>query len=453
MGTIQNYIKTSKKQNNDIIYFPLSIHLFIHTFLYILLAIVSLNNSVIATSIISLIIIIYFLVSKPNEHFYFILGFVPFENLARVGEVNVFFLFLLISLGKLIISNKEAKYNVIGIIGFMYLVGIEVFNEINNISMGELINVLIIILYFFFFIALSNVKFYDVSRMIQNYIASYLVVIVQVIVSYGSLNNFMMLVASESEITRFGEEATNLGGAMGLPIYSAIVVSMVTSYYVLNSCLKPFIRGLIILIGLTASLIGILTISRSFLMMMIAYLLIIVLSGSGFYKKKIIKVLSLIFAISLVMYFMYSDIINNLITKFLIRVNYDSGVGIRGEIWGSCFVYLKEHPIGYIFGYGIRSYVNIGLINNLEFKALAHNLYLDSIMSIGLVGVACIFYLLSIFRAKLKNTFNTPVKLISSMPLIVFLVFGFSGLSLNYLKTWIYVLAFIAFTYALPKKQ
>lgn len=429
------------------------IHLAIHALLYMSLAFSSSRESTLLTTGITVTIIIYFLFSKPDEHFFFLVGFVPFEYTAKIGGVNAYFIFLLISSIKLVISNINKRNRIEGIISLFFLVSIEIIREFVFISKGELLIVLSIVVYFCFFILFSDKSFYNTIRIVQNYCLSYIVVIIQVINMYGSLRIFFQVATTDTKIIRFGQEATSIGGAMGIPLYSALVISILLSYYIIRPNLNAKIKLLILTMSIVAVVFGTLTISRSFLLTMLAWLVLLVLSLTDKQRKKVLKILLLIIAISAIIYYVYEDLINGVISDFLYRIRMDSGTGIRGMIWESCYDYLNGHPLGYLFGYGIRNYVEIGFKNNLMFGAMAHNLYIDIIMSIGIVGFICLVYLVNHLKSKVISEFHTKTRIVTATPLLVFLTFGITALSLNNFKTWIYIIMVIIFAYANPKEN
>jgi len=150
-------------------------------------------------------------------------------------------------------------------------------------------------------------------------------------------------------------------------------------------------------------------------------------------------------------YVSQAELVNNITTNYMYRTTYeDAGLGLRGHIFESCFRYLNEHPIGYLVGFGIKNYVQIGESDDFLFSAMAHNLYIDVLMSVGLVGAICLLIMLKILRNKLKNVFHNKMRLITALPLMVFLVYGLTALTLYNMKTWIYIIMLVINIYAFP---
>ena len=425
-----------------------NMHLLIQVLLYILLAISSLSGMNMFNTLTTVLIILYFLLSAPHEHFYFLIGFVPFEQVLRFNNVSAYFILLLISVIKLIYKNKYKKYNISGILCLIYFISIEIFHEVGNISYGELLIVLSTILYFCFFVFLSDDKFYNTTRIVQNFCISFIIIMLHSLYTYGSVNALIQMISTSEEIVRFGNEDTSIGGAMGIPLYSAIVISLLISYYIIKPNLNLLVKLIIVFFCGISVLFGILTISRSFLLMMAVWLVFVVFSIFNKQRKRVFIVLILLVLIGIYVYNTNSDSINSIIGNYLYRANKDSGFGIRGKIWGSCFKYMNENSLGYIFGYGINNYVLIGYRKVLLFSALAHNLYIDIIMSIGITGFICLIVQVNQLIKKVKMLFNTKITIMAFAPLFVFLAFGFTALSLSNIKTWIYVLMLVIYAYA-----
>jgi len=430
---------------------PEKTNIMFQTLFYLVLALGSLSGNAMVLTSISIVIIIYFLVSKPYEHFYFLVGFVPFERVATFGGVSAYFIFILISTIKIIIENRNKKYNLTGLFCLLLLCSIEYFTEFGKISNGNFIVLISTIVYFYFLIQFSDTKYFNKLRIIQNICISYVIVIFQVILSYGSFNNFVKMASTDSQIIRFGEEVISIGGAMGIPLYSVLVISMLLSYYILNPKVNLMTKLWMITMCALALTFGFLTVSRSFILCLSICVFSYSFSLASKQRSRVFRVLLLIGFFGMLLYLFNMDSINNLINSFLYRESYDSGIGIRGEIWQSCIRYLDDYPLGYLWGFGIRNYVQIGFANNLLFSAMAHNLYIDTIMSVGIIGMISILFILNVFRVRLKKIFHTKMNFINGTPLFVFMAFGMTALSLNNFKTWFYVIMVIIFTYAIDE--
>lgn len=433
--------------------------LLLHGIIYAALGYSTLTENGIFTTGLYIAIIIYYLFLQPINQFYFLVGFVPFENVMKIASIDVYFILLMISIIKLIYINRDKKvYKISGLIFFVALFNIEMIGDIGAISIGKLTIILTTIAYLYFFSQLSDLTSYRIVTAILHYVISYIIVIFTTIMSYGSVLSFIQLVGADSQLYRFGEtvdslgeEARLLGGAMGIPLYSAMLISMLLSYYISNNTIKIGNKVLIITFCYAGVLFGLLTISRSFLLCMITCFLFLLLSVFTRNWRKITKALIIIFITSILLYVAQADLINSKLADFAYRETQDYGFGIRSLIYQDCFQYLEENRMGYLFGFGISNYGKIGNQNNLMFSYLAHNLYLDIIMSVGILGGMCFVGLFNMLRKRAKACFRSKASLISVLPLLVFLVFGLTALSLTNLKTWIYIVMLIINVYAVGK--
>jgi len=426
------------------------IHLLIHLTFYIALVMSSASSESMSNTMVSLAIALYFVFASPKEHFYFLVGFAPFELLARTGDISFYFVFLLISSAKLILKNINKGYNKQGIIALCGLVLLEALGDLQGSSLGSFVVNVCTIFYFAIFLMKAELVSFTVKRILTNFYISFFTVVVYVVSGYGSIGEFFDMVTAGITVVRFGhEEAIAVGGAMGIPLYSALLVSMSVSYYMTENRVEVLEKVWIFVACIAASAVGIFTISRSFILCMTVWFLMVFVSLIEKKRKRVALIIIIIICVSTFIYIKNADLINQLIENFIFRESNDMGVGSRGEIWVSCLTYLFEHPLGLLFGYGISRYSEIGESLNLLFSAKAHNLYIDTIMSVGLLGFMSFCILIDILKKKLSRGFSKRVTVISIIPIVVLLTFGWTALTLSNFKTWIYILMVIIFAYAL----
>lgn len=428
-------------------------HLGLNAFFYIAIAFASYVNNYTFSTLISIAVIIYFLFTKPEEHFFFLVGFVPFEAVFKTFALNSCFVLLLISSLKLIFNKRPIRISVIGLISFVLLVFFEIINDYGKVSTGALLIFLSMISYLFIFVQFADRKCFNFEEIMRNTIISYFVVVMFSILQYGSFEAFISAVSDESMLVRFGEQNNPFGGAMGLPLYSALIIAMIVASVIIKHSLRIREKALLLLAGGFAFIFGVLTVSRSFLLCIGATVVFLFLSLVGSNRRKVFVILAFTAIISVAIYFVAENYINGVAEEYFFRSAHDAGTGIRGRIWESCIDFLRENPSGYLTGFGIGSYAEIGESKSLMFSAMAHNLYLDVIMSVGAAGLLCVIALLDILRKRLKKTLDTGFRIVSALPFLVYLTFGMTALSLTNLKTWIYLMAFIVMVYATPGVQ
>lgn len=159
----------------------------------------------------------------------------------------------------------------------------------------------------------------------------------------------------------------------------------------------------------------------------------------GSFRKKIILIVVIVLVGAIALN-LYEDIINQSFNNLFSRITNDQtgGSGGRTQIWASCISYLFSNPIGLITGYGSNGYPIIGLTQGYLFSAGAHNLYLDIIMSWGLVGFICVILISSQYRP--VNGFSHIIrnKTLAALPLLTLLFFCTTAMRTNSMKTVIY---------------
>lgn len=170
------------------------------------------------------------------------------------------------------------------------------------------------------------------------------------------------------------------------------------NYYAVNLCIA--IIGLLMLInykriqhrtaayGLVVGLVvfGLLTVSKSFLLMLVLILLYAMASGI---RQRRYGLTILVVAAGAVLILLALSGRSEALNLMLMRLtqqgtNQDLTTG-RTEIWERYFTYLGEHPFGLVFGSGLGSAV-IGFS--------AHNTYIEMLASLGVVGSGLFLVLL-----------------------------------------------------------
>ena len=146
-------------------------------------------------------------------------------------------------------------------------------------------------------------------------------------------------------------------------------------------------------------------------------------------------------ALIVFLHFTESELINKVFSNLQLRL--DDGMekysGGRADIWLSCIRYLFEHPLRLIFGMGTSNYVAIGAKIGAHFEAGAHNLFIDFLMSWGLIGTTILsVYLFRAYRR--QKRYNLQLDSQALIPLITYISFAMTALRSCNLKTWIFLL-------------
>jgi O-antigen ligase len=131
--------------------------------------------------------------------------------------------------------------------------------------------------------------------------------------------------------------------------------------------------------------------------------------------------------------------------KFAARNSSDDISTGRFDIYLSCINYLKDNLKGLFLGEGIEGYLQIGKNSNLYFQISAHNLYLDALMSFGIIGCTAIFVSYKYYISKINR--GKKMNLTLLMPFIVYLVMVNTGGSFGDYKTYMYLLYFPVYSF------
>lgn len=167
-------------------------HLILSILIYVLYTFGNFNQSSAIITIACVLSSALCLFSSTINSFYFLVGFATFESISKVAGINVYFVFLLIISTKLVIANfKKRIWNLRYINIFILLVSIVIINDMPSASLGELIILININLYLYLFTQVEEIQHYNPINTILYFTASYLLVIIQTIMSYGSFTQFI----------------------------------------------------------------------------------------------------------------------------------------------------------------------------------------------------------------------------------------------------------------------
>ena len=290
--------------------------------------------------------------------------------------------------------------------------------------------------------------------MICSFNVSIIIVIVITFNSFGSISSFVQQARQAEYVLRLGSKTVDtLGGAMGIPLYAALAVSLNVIYVTQKNEEKTLTKLLLLAFTALAVVFGVLSVSRAF------YLCFAVFAGlyalvTLFNKKRYgFSVLLLIAIISVIIVFLTSSNLSWLLNNLIERNNNDSGFGIRGEIWLSCIIFLFQHPLRLLFGMSSNCYADYGAATGLLFSYTAHSFFLDIFMSFGIIGFIMLLRMFKLMKIKLVNRYGPLVDKFSILPFLIFLIYGLTALRTANGKTWIYFLLTYIFAYALKDGQ
>lgn len=411
--------------------------------IYYLYAMSNIDGSYVFVSLVSLFTIIVMLIESSEFDFYLFIGLSGFEYSIKILNKNIIFLLFLVAIFKLVLGKKWriSKYTFIGL---LLLISFQIMNDLFKIPILNFINTFSTIIYFIVFIsAVTNLNI-RINICLFSFVVSYFFIILSTILTYPTLLIFLNSLSNES-LSRFGNTSKYItGGAMGIPLYSALVISLLISYWIIkNKKMLLSQKFIFVLICIIALFFGLLTISRSFFLCLFVIFFYLFINTIVTGSKSSIKVLCFIVFLTIVLVSFNFKWIEQLLNKYVTRNNIDYGLGIRGLIYIDSLNYLLTNPFRMIFGTGIWNYSQVGMNSGNYFSYTAHNLFLDVVMGTGLLGLSIFIMLLNKYKNVLENKFVRKKCFIGFMPFIIFLTFSLTAVSLIEVKTYIYMLLLI----------
>ena len=397
------------------------------------------NESQIFSTIAILMMGLIILIGNNTDDFYLYIFLLPFSDFVAFGDRNILFVFHLISIFKIIYSNMHKRFSLIALFSFLLLIGLITINDFPNISIGRYIYIVSIIAYYSIFILLSNFSKINRKHLAISIFTTIFVVLFFIVLG---TNGNIFEITGVDETNRLGEETRQLGGAMGVPIYIMMFITC-TFVYLTSEKTNKLVKMMLILISLIFGYIGFLTLSRVYLLGLAVFLVMLILSQLISLKRtnqkiKIILYL-LVFALAIVISITNLE---GLINMTINRGQEDISTG-RFDIYSSIFDFLKNNPLNLLIGKGVIYYSIYGKENGYLFSMTAHNLYLDSIMSWGLLGTVAFLTITFYTYSRLSKDMKKKVSIISMTPMIVWLAMVLVGDSFYYFKTYITILSLI----------
>lgn len=384
----------------------------------------------------------YCLFAEAEDVFYALCGMTMFENVFKISGDTAWFVPLLIFAFKILLKEKF-RFDFKSLVSLFLLFALELLMDFSNGSMGQLlVNLATIIFVFIAFQKINTLRLNAFNIVLSLFIA-FLAIIYYLLTMYGGIGSFVSSFMSSSYAYRFGHSyGETVGGAMAIPLYTTMIISCGLTCYLKVDNLSFFHKVIILFAVLISIVFGALTISRSFYLGLIVTIIAILIFKSSNNKKHIKRtILFLIIVLIAFLLLTESDVINKVFSNLQSRL--DAGMEKdsygRGDIWISCINYLLDHPLRLIFGMGATNYTVIGAKIGEYFAAGAHNLFIDFLMSWGLVGTVIIIAFLTRIMDRLKNN-SSQFSSQSLIPLITYVCFAMTALRSCSLKTWVFLL-------------
>lgn len=378
------------------------------------------------------ILMLLLLFNSAEEHIYFFIAVSPFVGSVAINDKNILFVFLIFSLLKYLLYNRNKAINLRSISLLLYIFILEMINDYANVSVGRFIYAVSMAVYFIFY--WGNIGFSKLntrSLVLYSFIAFSLVLVLNLYV-VGGLKNL----GEFDPANRFGEEARELGGAMGLPIFCLLFITVILNYILTLEKTRIIVSIGCFVACIFIAFLGFHTVSKVFILGLLAE--IILIFGSMIFSKYVknaVLILSSVIIVGLIGFLLYNETLMQIIDAYLFRIKGDISTG-RFEIFASCFEYWFSHPIAFFFGMGAYNYVYVGKALDYGFGIMAHNLLLDGIMAFGVIGMAFIILLIVSAVRKFLKKYPLKKKWIYFIPLIVWILCKMTGGSFIYLNSF-----------------
>lgn len=376
------------------------------------------------------VLVSYLLISNPEEDIYLYALMIPFNLVTVLFKLNLLFILLWISIIKMLFIYKKKKIDNRLLFISLMIISLEFFNDFLRISYGDFLHIISILIYF---LTLSIYKKHISinTRKLHLYLLFGSLLVLSTIIIKETFQGVFLQ-------QRLGTGSEKLGGAMSVPIYA-----LFSSIFLLQiSLLKRKINYSLLFLIIILISIGLMSRSRVFLIGLgsIGIYFVYEIFRYSRFGKKIVLIVPLL----LLLTFIFRVQIIELFDALLARNNVEDISSGRFDIYKSVVVFQLNNLRSFFLGSGIINYPNIGIQNNYLFYMLAHNIYLDIWISLGLFGGFALASMLFI-NSNIKNINN---KFFVFLPAITLGFMYLTAGTLTYFYTFIYFVVYIYFPYS-----
>lgn len=379
---------------------------------------------------------------SPEEDFYLFFSLGCFYKLITIFSKSIFFVFEFVSIIKVLKKNNYSL-SIFGLFVIICLVLIDVIFDFPAVTIGSFICTIFHFLYGAVILSTSFGKDIRPITLLKICYVTSLLLLVYIVLN-SSINGVSLLEYANSEYSynRLGNETSDILGAMSIPTYAGFVITSAFILFTKSNC--KLIEKIIYILGFTYAIItGLLSVSRTFVLVISVFLIFMIFSILLERKKKNgIIFLAIIVIIAIVGINVFNEQIIIAVEKILERFSIHSSIDSSGrtEIWLDCFKYLEANPLNLLFGSGNNNYLIVGNTNDYLFKMSSHSLYLDAIMAWGILGTT-LFVLLLIRWCRIIK--NRKGQFVFWIPFLVYMSARFLGGSFVYFDSYIYLIAIL----------
>lgn len=347
--------------------------------------------------------LIFFLL--PNIRILDVLGFTSFINI----------IILIISIKYLIVTWNKIKNTKKIIMCTYFIFCLEFFHCLLNSTQfnTDLFNAINISINFMVCICIINDVWTKKDIKEMSLSLSFGVIISTLIFIMCNPDTINQIFNSRYRLSAYGNDANYLS----FYILISIAGLLIHSYY--NTLNVKETVSVILNVG-----IGLLTSSKMCILgMLIIFTIYIICILSKKNLKKLLGILIKVIPIVLILIFYLKDQLEYLIEKFFERFqeNYSSTVldnltSGRSELFSKYMSLMNNDIISLVFGRGVNYYT---YYQQYGIELMAHNTYLDFILSWGILGT---FVFIIIFILNIYHSISLKNRLINFLPLIIFMI-------------------------------
>lgn len=383
--------------------------------------------------------LILLIVGDPLQNLYLLIALIPFYTSLSVGHMSFYGIFPFIASVKILQENKPFG---LGFLLCCYVVIVLFLHDRTETSLMNIFNLGSFLFYVSVAAYMLDLKKYDYRYSLGILLMAVIISQISIyIVQGGNIDAFF-----EERDLRLGEgdvekgQKNRLGGAMGFPIYSMLVISSLC-VYLKNFSVNTWMKIMSVLIILMEFFVTFFTISKVYLLGLSSFAVVTLIYDVRFFsfKRTFVVMLSLVL-VAVLFLFVLGDTTQFFISNYerrLFSIEITSG---RSYIYDDVILYLSQNISSLLFGEGRWGYTNIGLDYNYAFKMSAHNIVLDGIMIYGLLGMAVIAGMYCTF---LKKYHIRKIDVFDMSPLICWLMMNMTASTFIVEKNYIMVVVLL----------
>lgn len=300
---------------------------------------------------------------------------------------------------------------------------------------------------------------YDNKLVMNTFILATIVVFLDIIMQtinyYGSINEFIAAGLRLGDVNSLAPQNSELYSLSYnqnfLGLLSAYSIACIFTLYNYNN---KFLNRIILLIELCLlTLFGLLTVSRTFVVVLVLIGVFGIIAIRLYSKKRIGIAMLTAIIIMIVTYFIMQLIVPEILTSITTRFTQEEISGSRIELFGTYSRYIFSNPMVIFFGIGLQSILikitNLGFNNSyLDLVTVPHNATIEILLCWGILGLALLVLLIVIIIKNAKGSKGEKIPLINYVVIVALLVSIQAGQFVRmHEKVLLLALAFCALQY------